>query len=436
MKKILIVDDEKIFLMIADRTLSSSYDTVCASSALEAIELYRREKPDMVLSDLRMPGMSGYELKQKLQEETGEQIPFMFMTADTAEETESRGFDIGAMDFIQKPFHADILLKRVGNILKTVEKIQGLKKAAVLDKMTGLLNKASVEAEISRLCRTAQGALLMIDLDNFKLINDIYGHAMGDKILICFAEILRAVVRPVDVVGRLGGDEFIAFCQNVYDEVVIEKKSRFINKYLVDAAKELMGEDMNIPLGASIGCVVVPDEGIEFSELSEKADKALYAVKQNGKHGFIFYTDLSQEEGKDDSQPTNLANAIKILSERSRKRGAFMLPFEQFRVVYQFLSRLNMNYHNEISMLLFSIKEKNEASDSLEKGIEGFSDILLNSLRQSDIVTQNGKNQCIVILPQTSSSNINPVTERVMQNWKESEFSADFEVSFECGRLE
>ena len=113
-----------------------------------------------------------------------------------------------------------------------------------------------------------------------------------------------------------------------------------------------------------------------------------------------------------------------------------MLPFEQFRVVYQFLSRLNMNYHNEISMLLFSIKEKNEASDSLEKGIEGFSDILLNSLRQSDIVTQNGKNQCIVILPQTSSSNINPVTERVMRNWKESEFSADFEVSFECGRLE
>lgn len=436
MKKILVVDDEKIFLMITERILSSSYATVCASSAMEAIELYKREKPDMVLSDLRMPGMSGYELKQKLQEEYGEQIPFMFMTADTAEETESRGFDIGAMDFVQKPFHADILLKRVGNILKTVERIQGLKKAAVLDKMTGLLNKASAEAEISQLCKTAQGALLMIDLDNFKLVNDIYGHAMGDKILICFAEILKAVVRPVDVIGRLGGDEFIAFCRNVHDEVVIEKKSRFINKYLLDAAVELMGENMTIPLGASIGCVVVPDEGIEFSELREKADKALYAVKQNGKHGFIFYTDLSQNDEKSDFQPADITNTMKILGERGKIQGAFQLPFEQFRSAYQFLYRLNNNYHNEICILLFSVKENPSAPHSLEQAVEDLTKILVNSLRQSDIITQYGKNQCIVLLPETPFSNIKTVTERVIHNWKESSSSAGFEVSFECGRLE
>ena len=92
-----------------------------------------------------------------------------------------------------------------------------------MDPMTGLLNKASSEFEISQLCQSAKGALLMIDLDSFKLVNDIHGHAMGDKILITFAEILRAVVRPIDVVGRLGGDEFIAFCQHVSDESVIEK---------------------------------------------------------------------------------------------------------------------------------------------------------------------------------------------------------------------
>lgn len=436
MKKILIVDDEKIFLMTTERILSSTYSTVCASSPEEAITLYKREKPDMVLSDLRMPGMSGYELKQKLQEEFGEQIPFMYMTADTAEEAESRGFDIGAMDFVQKPFRADILLKRVGNILQTVEKIQGLKRAAVTDKMTGLLNKASSEAEITRLCKTAQGALLMIDLDNFKLVNDIYGHAMGDKILICFAEILKAVVRPVDVVGRLGGDEFIAFCQNVHDEVVIEKKSRFINKYLLDAAKELMGEDMNIPLGASIGCVIVPDEGNNFSELAEKADKALYAVKQNGKHGFIFYTDLSQDDEKAEAQSTNLANVIKIFSERGKNRGAFLLPFENFRIVFQFMSRMNMNYHSEISILLCSLKEKENAGPLSENILDEFVDVLVNSLRQSDVVTKNGKNQCVVILPRTSASNINSVIERIKMNWSESENGTDFELTFENGRLE
>lgn len=435
MKKILIVDDEKIFLMMTDRILSSAYTTVCASSTEEAIELYKREKPDMVLSDLRMPGMSGYELKQKLQEEYGEQIPFMFMTADTAEEAESHGFDIGAMDFVQKPFRADILLKRVGNILSTVEKIQGLKRAAVMDRMTGLLNKASSEAEISRACQSAQGALLMIDLDNFKLVNDIYGHAMGDKILICFAEILKAVVRPVDIVGRLGGDEFIAFCKNVYDEVVIEKKSRFINKYLMDAAKELMGEDMTIPLGASIGCVVVPDEGVNFSELKEKADKALYAVKKNGKHGFIFYTDLSQNEEKPDLQASNFSNAVKILSERNKPRGAFMLPFEQFRVVYQFLARFKMTSHKETSMILFSIKKKENESASSENIIDEFLSVLASSLRQSDIVTKNGNNQCLVILSETTTSNVNPVTERIMHNWNSKADSSMFEISFEYGML-
>ena len=154
MKKIMIVDDEKIYLMMTNHILSSAYDTVCASSGAEAIELYKKEKPDMILSDLRMPEMSGYELQQALQKEYEEKIPFMFMTADTDEETESKGFENGAMDFIHKPFRADILLKRVSNILDTIEKIQGLKKAVVMDPMTGLLNKASVEQEISNLCKT------------------------------------------------------------------------------------------------------------------------------------------------------------------------------------------------------------------------------------------------------------------------------------------
>ena len=421
---------------MTEHILSSSYETVCASSGEEALSLFDREKPDMVLSDLRMPGMSGYELQEKLQNEYRDKIPFMFMTADTDEETESKGFENGAMDFIHKPFRADILLKRVGNILQTVEKIQGLKKAAVMDPMTGLLNKASVESEIADVCKNTQGVLMMIDLDSFKLVNDIYGHGMGDKILIRFAEILKAVVRPIDVVGRLGGDEFIAFCQNVHDDVVIEKKSRFINKYILDAAKEFMGEDMNIPLGASIGCVYVPDEGTDFSVLHKKADKALYAVKQNGKHGYVFYTDLSEDSEKEESQNTNLSNALKILNERNRPKGAFVLPFEQFRTAYQFLVRLNTNYQKEICMLLFSIKEKENAVLPVEDAADEFIGILSSTLRQSDIVTQNSKNQCIVILPETSPSNLGVVTDRIMQNWNEADSSAMFTVSFESGKFE
>ena len=436
MRKILIVDDEKISLMMTDHILSSEYKTVCASSGAEALALVSAENPDMVLSDLRMPEMSGYELQQKVHEEYDEHIPFMFMTADTDEETESKGFESGASDFIRKPFRADVLLMRVGNILQTVEKIRNLKKAAVMDPMTGLLNKASSEREIAELCKTAQGALLMIDLDSFKLVNDIYGHAMGDKILIRFAEILKAVVRPIDIVGRLGGDEFIAFCQNVSDKAVIEKKSRFINKYILDAAKEFMGEDMTIPLGASIGCVVVPDEGNDFASLCKKADKALYTVKQNGRHGYAFYTDLSEDNGRAEAQSTDLTNVIKILSERNRDRGALVLAFEQFRTAYQFLVRLNANYQKEICLLLFSVREKEHAAVPIEDAVDEFMGVLASSLRQSDIVTQSGKNQCIVILPETAPANVDVVTNRIMQNWDGADSSAMFEVTFESGMLE
>ncbi|MBP3772922.1 MAG: diguanylate cyclase [Treponema sp.] len=436
MKKIMIVDDEKISLIMTNHILSSLYATVCASSGDEAIQLFKKERPDMVLSDLRMPGMSGYELQQALEKDFNEGIPFMFMTADTDEETESRGFENGAMDFIHKPFRADVLLKRVGNILQTVEKIQGLKMAAVMDPMTGLLNKSSSENEIAGLCQNASGVLMMIDLDSFKLVNDMYGHDMGDKILIRFAEILKAVVRPIDVVGRLGGDEFIAFCQNVSEDIVIEKKSRFINKYILDAAKEFMGEDMTIPLGASIGCVFVPKEGTDFAALHKKADKALYTVKQNGKHGYMFYTDLSEDGKKEESQSTDLSAVVKILSERNKGRGAFNLGFDQFRTAYQFLSRLNMNYQKEISMLLFTLKEKENAAIPIEDAVDEFMGVLSSSLRQSDIITQGGKNQCIVILPETSLQNVSNVTERIMENWSQADSSAMFSVSFEKGILE
>ena len=109
MKKILIVDDMLVSLMMTENMLCGHYITFSASSGQEAIEIYRREHPDMVLSDLRMPGMSGYELQQTLQKEMQQNIPFMFMTADQDEEAESRGFENGAMDFIRNPFRPDVL---------------------------------------------------------------------------------------------------------------------------------------------------------------------------------------------------------------------------------------------------------------------------------------------------------------------------------------
>ena len=103
MKKIMIVDDEQVSLLMTNHILSTAYQTYMAESGLEAMEVFEKEKPDMVLSDLRMPGMSGLDLQQRLSELYGRQIPFMFMTADHDDEAESKGFENGAMDYIRKP---------------------------------------------------------------------------------------------------------------------------------------------------------------------------------------------------------------------------------------------------------------------------------------------------------------------------------------------
>ena len=334
--------------------LSTRYETICATNGEEAIEIYKKERPNMILSDLNMPGMSGFELQNTLQDMYCEHIPVMFMTADNSDDTESQGFENGAVDYIRKPFRADVLLRRVENILKNVEKIQGLKRAADTDPMTGLLNKASSQFEIGEAASKTQGMLMMIDLDSFKLVNDLYGHAMGDKVLIRFAEIIKSAVRSADIVGRMGGDEFIAFCQYVTEEEVVAEKTKYINE-------ELLIED-------------------------------------------------SSENG--------IQREIAILSERNRKKGAMVLPNEQFRLIYQFLARAEINYHRENKLALFTVKE-NEGVRLKDEPAKLLIDVMAQSLRSSDVVTQRSKNTVAVILLEASPVDTGVVIERMLGKWNE-----------------
>ena len=432
--KILIVDDEQISLRMTDHILASEYETICASNGKDAIEIYKAEMPDLVLSDLRMPGIDGFTLQKMLQDELKAQIPFMFMTADRNDEIESKSFAIGAMDFIRKPYRADVLLRRVSNILKNVEQIKGLKKAAVTDTMTGLLNKASSQEEIDLLAKTNPGALMMIDLDSFKPVNDIYGHDMGDKVLIRFADIIRSAIRSTDLAGRIGGDEFVVFCINILDEDVIAEKSAYINEQIVLAAKELMGPDMTIPLGASIGCVFAPDEGKDFLTLFKKADKALYEVKQNGKHGFKIFRDEKRISNTHSNDSTALSTAMVLMAERSPGKGAMSVPPENFKNIYQFLSRVSHNYHKHIHVMLYTVIPK-EDDVCLDEAMEEFMSIVQGSLRQSDVITRHGKNQVMLLLLKALPSDIEIITERIEMNW-ESEILSDLcKITYEVNEI-
>ena len=268
-----------------------------------------------------------------------------------------------------------------------MEKIQGLKRAAETDPMTGLLNKASSQFEIGEACKHTPGMLMMIDLDSFKLVNDLYGHAMGDKVLIRFAEIIKSAIRSADIAGRMA------------------------------SAKEFMGEDMNIPLGASIGAVAVPDEGIDFATLYAKADKALYQVKQNGKHGYAIYSEHEDSEETEDKKESGIAREVAILKERNKEKGAMNLPNEQFRLIYRFLASAELNYHRENKLALFTVEEPGNETD--EEPAQMLIDLMCNSLRSSDVVTKRSRNTVSVILLEASPVDTNIIIERLVNKWNE-----------------
>ena len=430
---ILIVDDEIVSLRMTDHILSSEYNTICASSGHEAISIIENEPPDLVLSDLRMPEIDGFRLRQIVQEEKGINVPFMFMTADKKDETESKGFAIGALDYIRKPFRADVLLKRISNIFTNLEQIKGLKQEVGTDPMTGLLNKKASQEEIDNICQKSGGALMMIDLDSFKPVNDIYGHDMGDKVLIRFAQILCSAIRSTDIAGRMGGDEFIIYCRNINKEEIIRKKSAYINEEIVRSAKELMGEDMTIPLGASIGCVFSPTEGKDFLTLFKKADKALYDVKQHGKHGYKIFVEQDSEEKATNEKAKGLSAAMMLMGERSPKKGALILPSEQFKHVYRYLNRVVSNYRIAAFVLLYSVESDGDANE--EEATDVFTEMVGGLLRESDVVTRYSKNQTMIALTKADEQDIKVVTDRIEKNWSKTEFCDICTISYKMERF-
>ena len=409
MSKILVVDDEKIMLMLASRILSKKYEVITSTSATEALEIFERERPDLVLSDLMMPEMDGYEFHRVLQEKNSEPVPIIFMTADESTESENRVFNNGAMDFIRKPFHPNVLLSRVGNIIENLDKIHGLKTAASVDPMTGLLNKSEAQKQIGELLKKTYGALLMLDLDSFKLVNDIYGHNMGDKILIRFAELIKKIIRENDLAGRMGGDEFVVYLQHVHDEKILQEKAKFLNDELLISAKKFMGEDMNIPLSVSIGAVYSPDEGRDFLNLYKKADAALYDVKQHGKHAIELYNKKIINE-KNLSEGSKISQMRLILGERNIEPGAYFTDFETFKKIYQLMARMAENYAKGLDLVQFTLADENFA--------EEFKDILIHSLRKSDCVTQSDKNKFLVILIEATINECDIIRDRIFSKIK------------------
>ncbi|MBO4459846.1 MAG: response regulator [Clostridiales bacterium] len=424
-KWIIVVDDDTANLKMAGHILSRNNMRVTALKSGQAFLDYVNDNgmPDLVLLDIKMPGMDGFETLGRLREmETAKGLmktPVIFLTADEDTDTETRGFEVGVSDFIRKPFNPDVLLKRINNIMSNSQEMMSLKNEASTDKLTGFLNKSATAVELSRRCSDTSGCLMMVDLDSFKLVNDIYGHAAGDKVLIGFADIIRETVPAGSKCGRVGGDEFTVFAYGMTTEYAVRDFTITLNEKIVQLAKDIMGEDMTIPLGVSIGGVFVPRYGNDYNSLIKLADKSLYNVKKNGKHGYDLFDEDHSDLEEDNDKAHDIAAISEILGERSIQNVALQLDREAFAHVYRYVIRYLMRHHITGCKVLYTLKPDDGNYDArfLDNADE-FGNVIRESLRKSDIFMRNRKNEYFVFLTDIRQDSVDKVAGHIIEGWQ------------------
>ena len=431
---IAVVDDEPLSLTNAKNMLNK-YDmrVSCLRSGKDLLKFVEKNDPDLVLLDVLMPEMDGFETYRALRvfEEKAERprTPVIFLTGESSSETERRGLKAGASDFIHKPFDEDILVKRIKNTIVNSKMIESLTEEATQDKLTGFLNKASGTKKVAELCKKNPGALLVLDLDNFKLVNDLYGHDMGDRVLVAFGGVVRRNVRFGDVSCRIGGDEFMIFMSGVSSTDAIRSLSERLNAALMEEAEKLMGENHGIPLGISIGVTLANEEANDYQILFQYADNALYEVKRNGKHGFVIYDPDSVNRDTVEDMDHELARIIQIMSERGEGSGAMLLGQDAFAWNYRYIERFLLRYGGVATRLLFTLSSEEKGILYTEM-ISEFGNVLKATLRKSDIIFQWLHNRYFVLLPQLGEEDAESVIRRIMSAWENTGYLNRMNVSY------
>jgi diguanylate cyclase (GGDEF)-like protein len=341
---VLVCDDDPTYLLLMEETLSSdNLNVLTAANGMDALKLYLKHFPSIVLLDVHMPMLSGFEVCAEIRKHPkGKDTPILMVTgADDILSIES-AYKHGATDFLPKPIRWPMVAHRVRYMLKGSETFNRLKQSeekmrrlAYFDSLTGLPNRQSLDESLEKaiLCAAKEQqnlCIMYIDLDNFKRINDTLGHEFGDKLLkkisekilhcltdeTCIPKILQNTAEIE--VCRLGGDEFMILLNNLLNDADV----KVVAQSLVDCISELVSiDDYEVALTPSIGIAMYPRDGANLTELKKHADVAMYYAKTMGRNGYRFYSESLNE------------NAMKFLQIEGCLRNA--LNNDEFSLHYQ-----------------------------------------------------------------------------------------------------
>lgn len=322
---ILIADDDPSIRLVLKHTMEQSgYHVIEASNGLEAVQAAIRQPPDLILMDAVMPEMDGFRATQEIKKISDcQETPILMATSLDDDQSIARAFDVGACDYITKPFNWSVLKHRTIRILFAADAERKIRHLAYHDSLTGLPNRMlfmdRIDQAISRAQReSGKFALLYIDIDHFKVINDSMGHAAGDQLLNIVSQRLTDVLRKTDTIARLGGDEFTIIIEDLEEAELVVQVAKNILATL-DKPVEIFEKEVHI--GGSIGIALYPQDGENFGTLLKNSDTAMYKAKELGRQTFQFY---EHEMSLKAMRRLDLENQIRVA-----------LKNEEFLVFYQ-----------------------------------------------------------------------------------------------------
>jgi len=296
MANILIIDDSKLIAHVAKTMLTKQgHEVVLAQDGKAGVEAAKSVQPDIILLDLIMPVMDGYEVCQHLKaDETTQEIPIIMVTSKAETADKIKGLQMGALDYVTKPFDEGELIARVNIHLRLRELYQEvqeqnrlLQEMANRDGLTGLYNHRYFHEQLSQDFLRAKRyhetlSCVLLDIDFFKKFNDTYGHQTGDVVLRALADVIGRSIRESDLAARYGGEEFALIMYHTDQRAAMDAAERL--RHMVES-HEVQDNGNLLRVTISVGVATFPHEKIhDAKELIEFADQALYKAKENGRN--------------------------------------------------------------------------------------------------------------------------------------------------------
>ena len=288
--KLLVVDDQRINILVLNELFRNDCEVFMATNGEQALQICRAQLPDLVLLDVQMDGIDGFEVCRRLKADAETRnIPVIFITGQGGEADEVRGLQLGAVDFIAKPINPVIVRARVQTHLTLKLQSDLLRSMALFDGLTGVPNRRKFDEQLLRDWRQSQReqtalSVILIDVDHFKRYNDHYGHQAGDAALQAVARVLDGTLkRPHDLLARYGGEEFVGVLPNTGLSEAVELAERMqteVRALNLEHVGSPEAQVVTISLGVA---TVVARSDLAPQALVEAADQQLYAAKQAGR---------------------------------------------------------------------------------------------------------------------------------------------------------